>query len=371
MLDEVEESRLTPVNVVEDDHGRLRAGARLEQLAKRPGDLLGRSGHRLVAENRCERSGCALGSKLLDDLRDRPVADPFTVGETAALDDNRSLESGEELLHQTRFADARNSENREQVADALADDVRECVFEQLALPFAADHRRVVAPLRRLGPHSQQPVSRKRHGLPLGLDRRRLLGLDRAAHEPVRLVPKQHFARLGGLLQPRGDNDRVARGEPLARARDDFAGVEAHAHFEARPIAPLELLVEVGEPMPKLIGRPDRSERIVLVHRRYAEDGHHRVADELLDGAAVPLDDHLRRLEVARQHAAEALGVDPLAERRGPSDVAEEDRDDLAHLTCGLNARERGPARVAEPRRLPILRPATRTNQHQCESRAQL
>jgi hypothetical protein len=33
-----------------------------------------------------------------------------------------------------------------------------------------------------------------------------------------------------------------------------------------------------------------------VDRRHAEDGHDRVTDELLDGASVPLEDRLRRLE---------------------------------------------------------------------------
>ena len=40
VLDQVEEGRLAPVDVVEDDDERLLGGVRLEQLAKSPGDLL-------------------------------------------------------------------------------------------------------------------------------------------------------------------------------------------------------------------------------------------------------------------------------------------------------------------------------------------
>ena len=55
VLDEVEEVRLAPVDVVEDDHERLVGCVRLEELAERPGDLVGRAGRGLVAEDRAER----------------------------------------------------------------------------------------------------------------------------------------------------------------------------------------------------------------------------------------------------------------------------------------------------------------------------
>ena len=45
------------------------------------------------------------------------------------------------------------------------------------------------------------------------------------------------------------------------------------------------------------------QRVVLVHDRDAEDGHHGVADELLDAAAVALDDRLHPLEVAWRGAS--------------------------------------------------------------------
>ena len=61
--------------------------------------------------------------------------------------------------------------------------------------------------------------------------------------------------------------------------------------------------------------PDRPQRVVLVHLGHAEDGHHGVADELLDRAAMCLDDGLHALEVAREQRAERLGICGLAQRR--------------------------------------------------------
>ena len=60
----------------------------------------------------------------------------------------------------------------------------------------------------------------------------------------------------------------------------------------------ELLVQVGERVAHLDGRANGAERVVLVDGRDPEDGHHRVADVLLDGAAVALDHGAHRVEVA-------------------------------------------------------------------------
>ena len=76
---------------------------------------------------------------------------------------------------------------------------------------------------------------------------------------------------------------------------------------------------------------DRTECVVLVQLREAEDRHHRVADELLDDAAVLLELRAHRVEVARHHLAERLRVELLAHRGGALEVGEDDRDDLAEL----------------------------------------
>jgi hypothetical protein len=85
-----------------------------------------------------------------------------------------------------------------------------------------------------------------------------------------------------------------------------------------------------------------AQRVVLVHSWHTEDGHDGVADELLDRAAVRLDDALHALEVAGEQGLQRFGIERLPQRRRPDDVAEEDGDDLAvhRWIIASNQRER-------------------------------
>ena len=74
-------------------------------------------------------------------------------------------------------------------------------------------------------------------------------------------------------------------------------------------------------------RADGALGVVLVGDGCAPDRHHRIADELLDRAAVPADDVARELEVAGQRLADVLGIAALRERREPDEVGEQDRDE--------------------------------------------
>jgi ABC-type multidrug transport system ATPase subunit len=73
-------------------------------------------------------------------------------------------------------------------------------------------------------------------------------------------------------------------------------------------------------------RPHRAQCIVLVQRGDAEDAHDRVADVLLDRAPVTLESVSRPVEEAGQHAAEELGIEPLAEAGRVNDIGEEHGD---------------------------------------------
>jgi hypothetical protein len=66
----------------------------------------------------------------------------------------------------------------------------------------------------------------------------------------------------------------------------------------------------------------------------SEHRHHRVPDEFLDGSAVTLDDGADLLEVAAHGAAQALGIESLAERRRAGDVAEENGHRLPDVPRG-------------------------------------
>ena len=78
---------------------------------------------------------------------------------------------------------------------------------------------------------------------------------------------------------------------------------------------------------------------------HAEDGHDRVADELLDRAAVALDGAAGGGEVAVEHAPQRLGVERLRELGRLDEVGEKDRDRLAplldHERSGERRLERG------------------------------
>jgi hypothetical protein len=101
-----------------------------------------------------------------------------------------------------------------------------------------------------------------------------------------------------------------------------------------------------------------------VQDRDTEHGHHRIADELLNRAAMALDRCLHRFEVAGHHLAQALGVKPLAERGRAGHIAEDDSDCLSQFAAaGLLHRERGGAPPAEARTVRVLGAAIRADQH--------
>ena len=73
VLDEVEERRLTPVDVVEDDHERTLPRERLEQSPHRPEALLGAPGRPLARRERRDVLGDELASGATDDPLDCPA----------------------------------------------------------------------------------------------------------------------------------------------------------------------------------------------------------------------------------------------------------------------------------------------------------
>src|SRR6266567_7139998 len=66
--------------------------------------------------------------------------------------------------------------------------------------------------------------------------------------------------------------------------------------------------------------------------REAEDGDHRIADELFEDAAVLDDDFAGDVVVAAKQHADILGVERVAEGGRSRDVGEEDGDDAAFFS---------------------------------------
>src|SRR4029453_12579318 len=79
--------------------------------------------------------------ELLEELDDGPVRDSFAVGEAAPAHDGRVLERADELGRQARLADAGDAEDREKLAGAVVDCLRERLPQAAQLAGAADERR--------------------------------------------------------------------------------------------------------------------------------------------------------------------------------------------------------------------------------------
>jgi hypothetical protein len=75
----------------------------------------------------------------------------------------------------------------------------------------------------------------------------------------------------------------------------------------------------------LDGCVDRRARGVLDRLRHAEEGHHAVAEVLVDGAAVAARDLVEELEAADDDRVRPLGAHALGHGGEAGDVGEEDR----------------------------------------------
>ena len=194
--------------------------------------------------------------------------------------------------------------------------------------------------------------------------RRLLHADRPPRrEPAPICPSRRSARRRGSrsrprvatirefadkdavdrrrrLDARGGVHHVTRGDALALARsradDDerFASVDADADLQ---IEPLVLGVQLVDRAADGERRSNGSLRIVLVRDRSAEQRDHRVADELLDRAAVALQLGSEAGIVGREPRSDVLRVHLLGLRGRADDVGEEDGDELPLLGRRLGA----------------------------------
>jgi hypothetical protein len=357
VVDQVEQRRLGPVNVVEDDDQRLRARECLEELPKAPRDLLGRGGRLGGSDRRGNTRGGDLGVTavsehashvvhLRDDLGERPVRDAFPVGEAAADEDAR-LRALDQLAREPRLADPGRPHDRRELRRALVDRAGERALQDLELRLAADKRRSdrTGEGWHVGKQLEQAVGSYRLRLPLQRQRLDRLVLDGVADKDMRSFAEQDLARSRRLFQAGGDVDGVPRDERPAGAGDDLARVDADAGPEA----------ERCHRIPGLPRRSNRAQRVVLVGLRNPEHRHRRVTDELLDGPPVTLEDRPQLAVVPRHQLAEQFRICAVAERGPADDVAEEDRDGLADPGPRVGG-ERRRARVAKPRAVGVVLP---------------
>ena len=111
-------------------------------------------------------------------------------------------------------------------------------------------------------------------------------------------------------------------------------------------------MEVGDRRDEVEGHADGPLGVVLGGGGRSPDRHHRVADELLDGAAVARDQRPRELEVARQELADVLGVAAFGKSGEADEIGEEHghQAPLGDGRCGsrrcLFTRDEGRAALA-------------------------
>jgi len=330
MFEQVEQSRLGPMDVLDDEGKRSLSGASLERFPDRPEDVLRRNRRERLRE-------LVLGTPFAEYLDQRPVRDALSVGKTAAGEHARAArEQGGQLAGKPRLPDPRRAEDGDEFALALRDRPVEGGVHQRQLLTTTDEWCVEPPLVGGCAFEDLHEAKGLDELGFPLERKRLdeVDLDRPPRETARLLADQDLARLRSLLEPRGNVDRISCRKPLLRAGDDLSCVDTGANLQRDPVVAFELVIERAERVAELGCGTYGTEGIVLVHRRYPEDGHDCVADELLDRFAMALEASSRRLEVARHHPAQRLGVELLAECRRAGHVREQDRHRLADLPRG-------------------------------------
>ena len=129
----------------------------------------------------------------------------------------------------------------------------------------------------------------------------------------------------------------------AVARDrNLACVDADARGQSDAETALDVVVHRVERGLHLERGANRPDSIVFVRRWDTEQADDRIADELLDAAAVALDDRAHRDEVAGQQLGQRLRIDGLGHGGRVDEIGEQDSDGLA-LADRIHTRSVPPA----------------------------
>src|SRR5438034_7356265 len=151
-----------------------------------------------------------------------------------------------------------------------------------------------------------------------------------------LVDKQPAGRGGGLQAGCGV-DKVARDHPLAGGPDDDGGVPRADGSTEREWRLLQLRPQCGNGLGQLETGSDRSFGIVFMCGRRAPHGNDRIADELVNRAAVADYDLSGGLEVPRQKIANILRIAAIREV-GETNQVREEHGNQAALSGGWDRR---------------------------------
>ena len=258
-------------------------------------------------------------------LRKRPERDALAVGEapSAVPPDvlGETVDVLEELPAQARLADAGDADDGHEVRPSLRRGGVEELLDEPELSVPSHERRLqTRRLERSTPPRRDPQrlpGSDRLGLPLELVLSGGAVRDRRLGRPPRRLPHEHRARLGRRLNARRSVDEVTGDHALALGADrDGRLSREHARARANPRS------EIGNCADQIERRAHCPLGVVLLRDRRPPDRHHRVADELLHGSAVALDQPPAGVEVAGQQFAHLLGVSGFGGAREADQVSE-------------------------------------------------
>ena len=170
------------------------------------------------------------------------------------------------------------------------------------------------------------------GLPLGLDGTVSRVTDHVTGRTMSRAADDQTPGRSSRLQARRGVDDIACRERATVVRcierdERVAGVHRRARGEIETV----LAIQLVNAFENTQARADRALGVVSVRDRRAEHRHDRVADELLEHAAVLFDPLLRARVVELQGVAYVLGISLVGPRGEADEIHEQDRDQLPLL----------------------------------------
>ena len=132
--------------------------------------------------------------------------------------------------------------------------------------------------------------------------------DRRLRCPPRRLADEHCPGLGRALDAGGRVDEIARHHPLPLGAERDRRLPGEDAGSESQLGHARLAGERLDRVDEVEGRAHRAFGVVLAGQRCPPDGHHGIADELLDGAAVAVDHRPSRVEVASLELAHVLEV---------------------------------------------------------------
>jgi hypothetical protein len=204
--------------------------------------------------------------------------------------------------------------------------------------------------------------RDRLRLPLGLNRLSLAVLDHVVRRPIGGLSDEDAVDRRGRLEAGGRVDDIPGRHALPfrspRAERDQRLAGVHRQSE------LELILLLADPVKDRERRANGSLRIVLVSGRRAEERHHGVADELLDGAAEALELFAQPGMERGEQPAHVFRIELLGASSETDQIGEQHGHDLALLArLGEGSLEGCAAGTAKTGASRILLRTTRADDH--------